>query len=781
MLSYQSSSNLICKLIELKKVELLQRSSGREYVTHARLMEEIKDIIRRHGGRTSVFEIQRYCDVSIDHVEEKISILLKQDPTISRIDTDIITEDYLIGIAEKINDKLQADGELGIMNLAQEFKLSVAFLVKHITSHLGKTIHGQVEGMHLYTGEFVIRLKAKIRGIMNAVTSPVSIENLCKKTNINVTMALREIKELEKSKNLIGTVSGGQRAIYTPRIFNVHQQIQLDQMWKTDGYMAYSWLKEQLKISKPGDFMKKRYPTAMILPTFCVAERFVSQATSTLLSCIASKSFANLEMEVQPPMSTEEASVFIAKMLDKVCGTAKSRSLRQMQKTYVVSEGFLHRKLDLFKDFINNEAKKAIQKTFLKEQPQQIQIQETTALTARDRKKARQKGGSGGAQRGQQRKEKKMRSKKGKKNKDKDFDSNARRDFVDSSETLRSGSKKAKGGMHSQMQPRRGGGKRRQATVSVRTGDVIEVLKSNWEGELDVSLLVEVASTLRPRINTMVTKAINKLSRLQGANRIIDEEVTKHLQELYDHMSVYSTSIAILRGKNKEIEQKDEPLVLLLRTFLLRTLGCKVVDFLLNNEIATGSVALPGEEKEKIDPNSFNYSEPRTWDQRTNLALALKEGKLPMGAAISDMLTTIRLRDSKGFLRAFMMAADIVSLKLWNVDGKKFRNLVFHVRRAIMLNLANENDPQLVFQHCILILHSQLTSGILHVPAKFVSQVIPLLKDDISQDVFSILERVQTLLAQGTKLDDHDEKLELLLLVKKLKKIGSEPKKAFAS
>uniref|UniRef100_A0A7S3YSF1 E3 UFM1-protein ligase 1 homolog n=1 Tax=Lotharella globosa TaxID=91324 RepID=A0A7S3YSF1_9EUKA len=800
-LSHRNCVSLILKMISRGDIELLYTSSGREYLTHKQLDVEIREVIERNGGRISVLEIQQNCDVGIDYVKEKVNAMVKSDTDKRLLCGDVITERYLNDIAEEINEKLQNQGQVDIASLSQDFDLPASFIRDHVQAHLGTSIEGKLQGTHLYTRAYSDRLKAQIRGALHACTCPVAVNTITKTIQCDTQMAYSEVKRMVKEGELPGKLSGGSSmAIYTPSIFKAHQKMQLEQTWDKDGFITFDHLKK-LQIPDPKRYLKTKYPKAMMLPSCCVGEHFVQQIHSAIKAAIDKKEYTNVEETVSLPISGDDFEYLLSKCLEKAC-SSKEPEVVQMCSTYAVSRDFLAQQTDKFKEFVEEKAK-TLHASAMEEAETEEQVRdagdagdtrqrgaggasESNARGSKGGKKS--KGGKG--ERGQMKREKKMKSKKSKKGKGKGQAAPVQDDeppppsqessFRSSKRRGKKGSGPSQGTSNNE---RRGRKPKKAPPAVVATSEVLDVLTKTWSGRLDAQFLREVASAIRPRVNAMLRAALQKL-RTAGNQKGLQDQITNALQEVSDHIGVYHQTINNLRGKNEANLESDSELVELLQEYLCRSLGNQALDILLNSELIFSQLQIPGFEDAKEEKNNFAKSRSlaeRMWI----LENAVKRNDTKK--ALKGFMNMLKTRNTEDVLESLHMAATVCSLRIRKIDNKKMRNLVFGIRRSMMSNLATEKNPRVVFQYVVLILHSQMASGLIHIPSKIINRILYLFDGKLKPDILGFMKRYHELLTslgdavlQTTKEDTKEAKgdeLDMSNASGKLKKLRKVAKK----
>ncbi|GAB5367069.1 hypothetical protein AAMO2058_001198300 [Amorphochlora amoebiformis] len=790
-LSHRNVVQLILNLIKNNKLEVIHSSNGREYVSNEQLLKEIKEIILQHDGRVSMLEVQAACDVSMRHIEEKVQLIIAEDPTTILLQGEIMSRSYLDGVAEEVNERVQTEGRVNIASLSSQLDLPPAFLKDHINHHIGTTIHATLSGTQLYTHAFVSRVRAQIRGGLRGLSMPTALKDIAQDLSLDLKMAIAEARTMVNSGEIPGVLSGGQHPIYTPTIFKRHQQNQLQQMWETTGYVPFEFLK-RLQINHPTKFLKSKFPSGIVLSSCCVAQRFVDQINEAIQQVLQSNSYANLEDQLDPPLSSDEASSLISRCVDNYNSKERNSSsgpssgtgrecVYVLHSTILVSQGFLDSQLGKLEDLISAKAVEHVERESSAFQAAssggaaQFRDEERAKSGSSSGGKRGKKGSGGGGggrsghgERGQMRKEKKSRSKKskGKGRIQEALVQADRDDWGETHDSRRSakGKKKAKARRHDSDSKRlrqgRGGSgsasnasRRRGASAVLKTHDIIETLRSSWSGPLEDDFIVDLASHLRARANRKLGEKVDLLQK-HSSQRGLHPKLSELMEQLSDHFSVYAHSINILRGKATENLEEDSELVALLNAYLIRTLGKQGLNLLLNNQVYAANLSLPGGDSKAsvktLDPDDVDLLTPRTSQQQHWIIDNIGDHQRSMKSALKALQTAIKTRDPPMYMKALVEACEVFQLRIRKLDGKKLRNLIFTIRRGLMGKVKVEvaADARMLFQCTLLILHSQITTGMVHLPGKLVGRLLPLVRAKLDPGTFEALKRTDEILQQ---------------------------------
>ena len=113
-LSERNCVELVLKLIELRLVEVIFTTDGKEYLTHNQLSKEIKEELWVCGGRVGLVELAASLNVDYSQVEAAAQSLCKGDRELHLVLGQLISNSYLEELCRQVNEKLQQSGCLAI-------------------------------------------------------------------------------------------------------------------------------------------------------------------------------------------------------------------------------------------------------------------------------------------------------------------------------------------------------------------------------------------------------------------------------------------------------------------------------------------------------------------------------------------------------------------------------------------------------------------------------------------------------------------------------------------
>lgn len=163
-------------------VDLIFTNDGREYLTPQHLIREIHDELIVHGGKVALTDLVPILNVDLNHIEDKAKELVtSSDGDITLVMGQLINTDYKDEMAEEINERLQQHGTITIPDLQKFYNLPADFIHTLIYERIGLQIKGQPDKHDpnvLFTQAYLAEYKARISGVMRAVTRPISLKSV---------------------------------------------------------------------------------------------------------------------------------------------------------------------------------------------------------------------------------------------------------------------------------------------------------------------------------------------------------------------------------------------------------------------------------------------------------------------------------------------------------------------------------------------------------------------------------------------------------------------------
>ena len=273
-LSEPNIVEIVNKLTQTNALHVLYTTNGKEYLTPKQLLHELKDEILAAGGRINSTDLPTILNVDMPHIERAIDAALKQpDANMKVVNGELITSYYLDALADEINTKLIGAGRLTIGDLAVEYTLSADFIRDAVKARLGSIIDATLSGGALFTASYVTRHNARVRGVMNAATSPLSIPAIIRAHGFNEALFHEALRELNESGRLPGTLQP--KVSFTPAAHVATQAAAVGAFLKQNGLVEFASL-TRMAIRNPIAYLQSEYPGGTALATCYITSHMLS-------------------------------------------------------------------------------------------------------------------------------------------------------------------------------------------------------------------------------------------------------------------------------------------------------------------------------------------------------------------------------------------------------------------------------------------------------------------------------------------------------------------------
>ncbi|XP_062406913.1 E3 UFM1-protein ligase 1 [Sardina pilchardus] len=712
-LSERNCIEIVAKLVEEKKLDVVHTLDGKEYITPSQISREIRDELYIHGGRINIVDLQKIINVDLVHVEKRASEIAKSDRSIQLILGQLIDENYLNGIAEEVNDKLQEAGQVTIPELCKSYDLPGDFLTEELSVRLGKIIQGQMDQYNrgvIFTEAFVLRHKAQIRGLFSAITRPTPISNLIGVHGFQEHLLYSVLEELVNTGRLKGSVVGGRqdKAVYIPDIYSKTQSNWVDSFLKQNGYLEFEAL-TRLGIPDPVNYIKKRFKSSklLFLRSACVGQALVDQLEASVEEAVNSATWTDLQPILPSSFSNEDVGILINQVMRT---TNVQSSARVLSGTVVVSEKFISNCLALFNEAMQHKAQKEVKNNpvFLiteedLKQPS-VLAENTSRKDKRDERRKKHAEGGGSVKGGGGGNAREIRIRKTKKKgsrKDDDSDDEA------GPNTQNPNSK---------------------AELPFMSVDEIVGVLEEKVCDCSEDMLLDLAEhILRPLTKVyqevVRTTFMSSSSSTSGGNR---KQNVKDLQEevtnLYNNIKLFDKGTKVFSDETQANIAKH----------VLKTVCSDVTNILVNFVASDGLI-------------TSDSSGAITNEVRLKIL-----GKLPdeTKSPLMKLHNSLNGKSIEDFITSLETAAEESGFMLKRGDKKRERQALFQHRQALLEQLKQTEEPALVLHLTSVLLFQASTHCMLHAPGRCVPQIIGTLVGKIPEDQHKLLSRYQALVVK---------------------------------
>lgn len=764
-LSERNCIEIIAKLVQDKKLDVVHTLDGKEYITPAQISREIRDELYVHGGRINIVDLQQIINVDWVHVENRASDISKSDKGVQLVLGQLIDDTYLNRLAEEVNDKLQEAGLISIAELCKSYDLPGDFLTEELSKRLGKLIQGEMDQYNrgvIFTPAFVARHKARIRGLFSAITRPTPVSSMIGAFGFQEHLLYSVLEELVNTGRLKGSVVGGRqdKAVYIPDIYAKTQNSWVDSFLQQNGYLEFDAL-VRLGIPDPSSYIKKRFKSnkLLFLRAACVGQALVDQVEASVEEAVNSATWADLQPILPSCLSTEDVGMLINQAMRN---TNVQSSARVLGGTVVVSEKFINNCLSLFDESMQQKAQKEVKNNpvFLitEEDLKQASIlTESSALSKKEkreadrRKKASEGSGSVKAGGGGNAREIRIRKTKKKGRKDEDSDE-------ETGPSQQNRSKQTEAPFMAQEEI--------EAVLGERVSDCPEEILSELAEHLVRPLTKSYQEVLR-------TVFMSSTSSPSGANK------KKSMKDLQEEITNLYNNIRLFEKGTKFFSDETQANI---AKHVLKTLCTDVTNILVNFLAADLMMSVE-------NPSTI-----------TNEVRVKILGKLPeeTKGPLMKLHNCLNGKTIEDFLTNIETCAEVCGFMLKKGDKKKERQALFLHRQALTEQLKETEDPALVLHLTSVLLFQATTHCMLHAPGRCVPQIIGTLTGRIAAEQQQLLSAYQSLVvkqlvsqsqgkkqedAEGEEVEDQDEeaksvRTQLLTLTPQVKDVVLSQKKA---
>ncbi|KAL0880232.1 hypothetical protein ABMA27_002693 [Loxostege sticticalis] len=728
-LSERNCVEIVTKLIELKLIDVIFTTDGKEYLTSQQLTKEIKDELYVHGGRINTVDLAKELSVDLNQINASVADIVR-GKEVQLVSGYLIANYYLEKIAREINEKLQLQGQISVGELTLQYDLPAELLQHNVLEkYLGKIIIGKQDSSEprtFYTEEYITRTKAKIRGALMGLLKPTPVTVIINHCNLADRLFMSLFDQLNAPGVLTGRQAG---ALYVPSCYTKSQNDWVVSFYKQNNYLEYDAL-SRLGISDPKGYVRRIFPNEDIkfLSTCAIGSQIMEQLETALEECVISKSY----LDVVSLLPSVLSSTDIENVLDSLLKN-NSKSTTLFDNT-VFSNNYIESLKQSCMSITQKKAEEAVksgkyQQFYLEKQlsksadHSQGQVDQKAERREERRRKAASGKGGGGTQ-GRETKTKAVKkhqrsSKQAANDSDSDDASNVT--------------------------------KKSQTTLEIITVDDVEdIIKETLENEGLDDLITQIAEYLQGSLNqtalSIAKETADKL--LQDANQ--SRKQTHSSSQ--DKINILVNDIKLYE-KGLKFFPPDQQTQFI--KYLLKTLGGDILA-----------------EFCKYAANQCNLSvqvDDLSVEQRNKILKDLSdEYKKPLAA----LNATLSEQNVELFYQAVDVCLSECGMILKKVDKKKDKILIQNHREKLIAELENCDDPALSLHMAVLAIFTIVTQNMLHASGRQVPAIMAYLKAHVKEDHFEQLQQCQELVTkyltapEEEKADFEDKLKELLPALK---------------
>jgi hypothetical protein len=777
-----SERNVIELITKLKQLgffddDLLHTSNGREFITRAKLQDEVATAIDAAGGRLPMVDLPSVIGVDLAHCERAADAVVKSSKkSVIQAQGELLTTKYFDSLAEDVNESLQNNGVVVISDFARKTGLGMEMLQPVLKERMGKTIHGRQEGAVLYTDAYLARIKAQLRGALRASLAPVTLASVRKDLGLDTLGGLAGLiptlaEELLKEGAIIGKIAAG--GSYIPASFARSQQDFVRSFFQQNGYIAYDMATKN-GVNNPAQYLAQAFPEGLALSSAFVAPTVSHQVEAAVEDAVQSGSWCDVITVVPSALTASDAAQVLEKSNIAAAkggkggssakkGGNNSASIKILAETCAVSSVFL----DKLKSVLSEEARKAAQEAHAaKKKSAATAVAAAAAAPASSGKKGG--GGKGSAP-----------AMTVDDDSDDDWDMGKGKGKKGGKGGKKAGAKSGGGGGGSTAKPaaaapaskQKGGANSKADTSQIPSAATASTLSlaslehrivklhPDTEGAgAESDLPSALAAEIRPDIVVEYERALSDIFTAGAERRRrVREAATTRLNSSYQSFQLY------LHGA--ELFSEDEATSVILQRHLVHTAAPACVDALLH--LLTADIAdeeSENKESEAVSPEE-QVSKALSPSQRSGIVReAPKEAQSAVKAAVDALGAAATATSASEFATTMDTAAEAVGLRLRKLDKKTEIPLVQGQIATLKTQVEEASDAPTLLAGVVPLLFAKHRNRCLSVPGRALAATVESLADVLDEEQHTALVEFHAAVVESLKGADGGvaEKLESL-------------------
>lgn len=310
-ISERNCIDLVQKLVQLDLVKLCHTATGKEWLTPDQLDREIRDVLASTGGRLSVTELPHEVGVAIEHCEKATDRLRKKDGALARLHGELLSGQYVQGVAQEIEESLEEVGCLSVADLSTRYNLPAEFVRDTVLGQVGTA--GQVVKQNtIYTGAYAARVEARVRGALRGCTQPVALSQIAARHALDTDLVATSVQACINKGSVEGKLQGG---TFTPKTYTAAESGRVDSFFSSNGYMPASTAKAAGMSLK--EWQKSGAADGVSLTSVFLGTQVVEQALAPILEALSSESFSDVQSLLPPALAASDARELLQHFVSK--------------------------------------------------------------------------------------------------------------------------------------------------------------------------------------------------------------------------------------------------------------------------------------------------------------------------------------------------------------------------------------------------------------------------------------------------------------------------------
>ncbi|GBG32425.1 E3 UFM1-protein ligase 1-like [Hondaea fermentalgiana] len=362
-LSERNVVELVLKLREQKKLELVFSLSGNEFVTPERLRQEICQEVKWRGGRARLDEMAATLDLDLTIVESAAQSLVRNEEETKSDDIagpalsdqagvaklsfltalEIVSSDFRNTLCREI-DELLGNGlnSITLGALATDHAVPVEF-ARHTVEHgiaNGIIRNARLQGNVLRTDAYEAALSRKVLGALLAITQPTSLSQIAKAAEMEMSELESVFLRPNVAANMIdlqklGSVRNGD---FIPASFAARQRRAVDDYFSQNHCLPRNVVRSfHLTSGTALGFVRVTFPKAQELSSCIISSTALEALDASVSEAISNKAW--LDVAAQGLIPTQVSDADFINLLEKC--DASARRAKILGQRVVISRSLL--------------------------------------------------------------------------------------------------------------------------------------------------------------------------------------------------------------------------------------------------------------------------------------------------------------------------------------------------------------------------------------------------------------------------------------------------------
>lgn len=669
---------------------MIYTTDGKEYLTPAQLVQEIRGELYASGGRINLVDLAKAIGVDLAHINSHISDVLKGQNDVHLVLGQLIDNTYIFKVATEINEKLQQLGQINVSDLTVQYDLPAEFLqVNVLERQLGKIIQGKQDKSDakvFFTESFVARSKAKIRGALAGLTRPTPVTVILNQIALSEKLFFGLFDQVALYGSLSSRLAGAQ---YIPHIYSRSQNEWVNNFYKQNGYLEYEAL-IRLGISDYKTYLKKQLAGEQTynLNSCIVSKRIIEQIEADVEECIASKSHVDLRNSLPSVFNDDDLKEVLKIVLNK-----QKEQQTIVIDSFVLSKFFVETLSNSCEELLKTKSKSVVETGKYQQyitslqmpKSQKFEIEAEAKTDKREERRKKAAGGkSGGGHQGRETKTKS--TKKSNRSRQQDDDD----DFESTQKTT---------------------------LQIINESDVKQTIEHTLTEEGLDDLLDALVEYLLPNLNEKALQEAANIYATTVADRTSNRRQTHN--ELQNKLNTLIGDVRLFEKGIKTLPADTQPP---LYKYLLKTLCTDIANEILRYLAAEQGTEISGE--------------TLTSEQRAKLINELPAETKP---PLQNLLKTLTAQNLDDFMTSVEESLAACSMIIKKIDKKKDRLIVLNHKHSLLEELNKCDDPALVLHLAVLIIFVAATQNMLHASGRHVAAILAFLKQFLSGEDYAQL------------------------------------------